>query len=170
MRRFGPLFSYDCVCIGKGEMGHSQCDLSVTPVQHKPAPQCGRFSDLLSRCVCSRLIFIVDLWTSGPVKTALSAGPCTTCYTYIVGNHSRFFASVLCSALDGGQSHLLVEAARPGAEAGRIPRCLGITSHCDQADSALCGYSGTETVLHYPKVKRNKASTGANSQFSHEKV
>lgn len=39
------------------EVGHTQCDLSVTPVQHKPPPQCSRFSDHHSLCVCSCLIF-----------------------------------------------------------------------------------------------------------------
>lgn len=97
----GPFQFGLSVFIVIGELGHPQCDLSVTLVQHKPPPQCSRFSDHGSLCVCSGLIF--RPWPLLPserlcsaaaaVKTALPASTLATCYTCIVGNISCSFPS-----------------------------------------------------------------------------
>lgn len=88
-----------------------------------------------------------------------------------VGNTSCSFTSYPCSALDAGQRHLLVVEASSGAEAGRIPSYLGITSHCVRftglrvaeertvnskpAHTSTAGrYDATEILLHSPKVCR----------------
>lgn len=135
------------VCIGKGEVGHSQCDLSLTPVQHKPPPQCSRFSENCSLCVCSCLIFHPWplLFSKGifsvalPVKTALLAGPLTTCYTFIVENISCSFTFFPCSASNGSSTSrcVLPASCSPGAEFRRMPTYPGITSHCMRLTS-LC--------------------------------
>lgn len=93
-----------------------------------------------------------------------------------------------CSALDAGQTHLLVEAAGPGAEAGRIPSYPGITSPLCEAYWALCGWgsacrpeasqtlpqlgskAGTEIVPYYPKSAGYQASTETHSHYFDEKV
>lgn len=168
------------------EVGHTQCDLSVTPVQHKPPPQCSRFSDHHSLCVCSCLIFHpwpLLLFSCAPSENSPFRWPIQHLLHLHCGKHFLLF-QIFSQSCFGWKPGAPAGGHQLGTAAGSILCYSGITSHCVRPTglcvaeeetgtlkptetSATGQWAGTEMAQ---KVCRYQTSPAAHSHYFVQKV